>query len=349
MWAIRADHSARCASVPSSRGRAKRVWGRLQGWVIDQLTPTGGWTRADPALRALPVPYALLVVLGLAGLAASWRLPAARWWSFTLLALLAVQSVFFVVSRYRLALVPALALLAGLAAARLLALDRVSLRRQRWPMAAAVALLLVIPWGLGDIRRDWRALAAANEALRWAEVGVADRDEAALARAETLYRQAIDGRAGGPAPWLGLAMVLKERGDAAAAEQVLVEGAAATAQNLDLLKMVIRLQLEQKRRDDAFPRVLAALRDHPRDADLLHLAAVLNEQAGRRDPALAAARDFRLHHPRNAQAYVDLGILLARGGELAAAEAVFREGLLVAPGHADLTANLARVVEDRAR
>ena len=118
------------------------------------------------------MPYALLVVLGLAGLAASWRLPAARWWSFTLLALLAVQSVFFVVSRYRLALVPALALLAGLAAARLLALDRVSLRRQRWPVAAAVALLLVIPWGLGGIRRDWRALAAANEALRWADVGV---------------------------------------------------------------------------------------------------------------------------------------------------------------------------------
>jgi len=349
LWADAALASVREKPLRATGLWLKKVWLHLQGWEIDQLTTIGGWTRAAPALRALPVPYALLVVLGLAGLAASWRLPAARWWSFTLLALLAVQSVFFVVSRYRLALVPALALLAGLAAARLLALDRVSLRRQRWPVAAAVALLLVIPWGLGGIRRDWRALAAANEALRWAEVGVADRDEAALARAETLYRQAIDGRAGGPAPWLGLAMVLKERGDAAAAEQVLVEGAAATAQNLDLLKMVIRLQLEQKRRDDAFPRVLAALRDHPRDADLLHLAAVLNEQAGRREPALAAARDFRRHHPRNPQAYVDLGILLARGGELAAAEAVFREGLLVAPGHADLTANLARVVEDRAR
>ncbi|MBK7188935.1 MAG: hypothetical protein IPH86_09725 [bacterium] len=349
LWADAALASVRGKPLRAAGLWLKKVWLHLQGWEIDQLTTIGGWTRAAPALRALPVPYALLVVFGLAGLAASWRLPAARWWSFTLLALLAVQSVFFVVSRYRLALVPALALLAGLAAARLLALDRVSLRRQRWPMAAAVALLLVIPWGLGDIRRDWRALAAANEALRWAEVGVADRDEAALARAETLYRQAIDGRAGGPAPWLGLAMVLKERGDAAAAEQVLVEGAAATSQNLDLLKMVIRLQLEQKRRDDAFPRVLAALRDHPRDADLLHLAAVLNEQAGRREPALAAARDFRRHHPRNPQAYVDLGILLARGGELAAAEDVFREGLLVAPGHADLTANLARVVEDRAR
>ena len=318
----------------------------LQGWEIDQLTTIDGWTRAAPALRALVVPYALLVVLGLVGLIGARRFVPGRWWALTLVVLLAVQSVFFVVSRYRLALVPSLALLAGLAVARVLG-EGLPRGRQWWPWL--VAVLLVVPWGLGDIRRDWKALAAANEALRWAEVGAAEDDDTALARAESLYREAVAGKAGGPAPWLGLAMVLNERGDKAGAERILSEGCGSTTQNLDLHKQLIRLQLEQKRRDEAFARVLRVLPDHPRDADLLHLAAVLNEQAGRRDQALAAARELLRWHPRNPQAYVDLGVLLARGGALAKAEAIFRDGLLVEPGHPDLTVNLARVTEDLAQ
>lgn len=318
----------------------------LQAWEIDQLTTIDGWTRSAPALRCLVVPYALLSGLGLVGLAGVRRLPSARWWAATLLVLVAVQSVFFVVSRYRLALVPALALLAGLAVAGLLA-DGRPRGRQWWPWP--VAILLLIPWGLGQVRTDWRALAAANEALRWAEVGVADHDDAALARAEALYRQAVAGRAGGPAPWLGLAMVQRERGDGAAAETTLLEGIAATPQNLDLHKQLIRLQLAARRRDEAFPRVMQVLRDHPRDADLLHLAAVLNEQAGQREQALAAARELRRWHPGNPQAYVDLGILLARGGALAEAAVVFDEGLRVSPGHPELTANRAKVGQDLER
>ena len=107
--------------------------------------------------------------------------------------LLAVQSVFFVVSRYRLSLVPALALLAGLAAARLLAEGAIAGRRPRmWLLAAVPAALVAVPWGLGDIRRDWQSMAAANEALRWAETGRGERDDAALARAESLYRRALE-------------------------------------------------------------------------------------------------------------------------------------------------------------
>ena len=328
----------------------KKVWLHLQGWEIDQLTTLDGWTRSAPALRALPVPYALLSVAGLLGLAAAWGWRAGRWWAATFVVLLAVQSVFFVVSRYRLSLVPALALLAGLAAARLLAEGAIAGRRPRmWLLAAVPAALVAVPWGLGDIRRDWQSMAAANEALRWAETGRGERDDAALARAESLYRRALEGPVASPAPWLGLAMVLYERGDASGAEQVLLRGIDAVSQDLDLHKQVIRLQLDGKRRDEAFPRVSATLRDHPRDRDLLHWSAVLNEQAGRREQALAAAQAFRRHHPGDPQAYVDLGVLLARGGDLAGAAAVFDEGLRRAPGHADLTANLAKVREDLAR
>jgi Flp pilus assembly protein TadD len=346
LWADAAVATIREKPLRAAGLWLKKVRLHLQGWEIDQLTTINGWTHSVPALRALVVPYALLAGLGLVGLFAAWRYRPGRWWALTLVLLLAVQSVFFVVSRYRLALVPALALLAGLAVARLLS-EGLPRGRQWWPWL--VAVLLVVPWGLGGIRRDWQALAAANEALRWAELGAAEHDDAALARAETLYREAVAGKAGGPAPWLGLAMVLHERGDKAGAERILVEGSEATTQNLDIHKQLIRLQLEQKRRDEAFARVLRVLPDHPRDADLLHLAAVLNEQAGRRDQALAAARELRRWHPRNPQAYVDLGILLARGGALAEAAEVFREGLRVEPGHSDLTVNLAKVTEDLAR
>lgn len=328
----------------------RKLWLHLQGWEIDQLTTIDGWTRSAPALRALPVPYALLSVGGLLGLAAAWRWRAGRWWAATLLVLLAVQSVFFVVSRYRLSLVPALALLAGLAVARVLGEGALAGARPRaWLLAAVPAALLAVPWGLGDIRRDWRSMAAANEALRWAETGRSERNDASLARAEALYRRALEGPVAGPAPWLGLAMVLFERGDAAGAEQVLLRGIDAVTQDLDLHKQVIRLQLEARRRDEAFPRVLAALREHPRDRDLLHWAAVLSEQAGQREQALAAAQAFRRHHPADPQAYVDLGVLLARGGDLQGAAAVFSEGLRRAPGHADLAANLQKVREDLAR
>lgn len=349
LWA-----DAALASIREHPARAAGLWLKkvrlhLQGWEIDQLTTIDGWTNAAPSLRALVAPYALITALGLVGLAGAWRLPATRWWAVSLLALLAVQSVFFVVSRYRLALVPALALLAGLAVARLLAGERPRVRQWRAWAPWLAAVLLVVPWGLGGVRRDWKAMAAANEALRWAQVGAVEHNDASLARAEALYRQAVAGKAGGPAPWLGLAMVQYERGDAAGAEKTLVEGSGAVSQNLDLLKQVIRLQLEQKRRDEAYPRVLQALQAHPRDADLLHLSAVLSEQAGRREQALAAARDLRRWHPDNPQAYVDLGILLARAGSLAEAADVFREGLRVAPGHQDLTTNLAKVLEDLQR
>lgn len=349
LWLDAAAAAMRAEPLRAGGLWLRKLWLHLQGWEIDQLTTIDGWTRSAPALHALPVPYALLSAAGLAGLAAAWRPGAGRWWAATLLTLLAVQSVFFVVSRYRLALVPALALLAGLLLARALGEGLRAGRRPRsWVLAVVPALLVVVPWGLGDIRRDWRAMAAANEALRWAETGRAERDDTALARAEDLYRSAIEGRAAGPAPWLGLAMVLHERGDADGAEQVLLRGLDATTQDLDLHKQVIRLQLDRRRRDEAFPRVLANLREHPRDPDLLHWAAVLHEQAGQREQALAAAHAFRRFHPANPQAHVDLGVLLARGGDLEGAAAVFAEGLRIAPGHADLEANLAKVREDLA-
>ena len=147
--------------------------------------------------------YAVIVILGLTGLFAYMRLDTVRWLGLVLGTLIAGQSLFFVVSRYRLALVPGLALLSGACLASLLA------RRPRaWPVVA-VSVLLVLPWGLGQTRETWQSLALANEALRWGELAAAEDAPAARDHAIALYRQALAGPVVGPAPWLGwLALLL---------------------------------------------------------------------------------------------------------------------------------------------
>ncbi len=146
IWAGRAWESMRAAPLRTGRLWLKKIWLHLQAWEIDQLTPLAGWTATVPLLRLLAVPWALIVVLAAAGAADLVRRRVGGSWAVPLLAvalLLAAQSLFFVVSRYRLALVPALVLLAAVGASALL-------QRRRGALTAAVlALLLVLPWGLG--------------------------------------------------------------------------------------------------------------------------------------------------------------------------------------------------------
>ena len=152
---------------------ARKLWLHLQSWEIDQLLPLGGgtngngtdsgWTRGVPILGLLVVPYGLLVVLGLTGLVVTWRdWPAVRRLAVGLASLMAIQSVFFVVTRYRLVLVPILCL--G-AAAGVAALARPWPER-RWgalivPAAALVLTTLVVqPW-------DWRGSRPAGAIWAW--------------------------------------------------------------------------------------------------------------------------------------------------------------------------------------
>jgi hypothetical protein len=161
----------------------KKVWLHFQAWEIDQLTPLAAWAEAAPPLRLLCVPYGLFGALGLSGIAwVGWRERRLRPWTLALGVLVAGQSVFFVVSRYRQVIVPILALGAGLLIAR-----PVPWRRR---IAAAVGVLLVAvalrPWGLEDVRVRWRALGETNLALRYElraehapEHAAADRERAA--------------------------------------------------------------------------------------------------------------------------------------------------------------------------
>jgi hypothetical protein len=334
IWSREAWRTMRGNPVRTTGLWLRKVWLHLQGWEIDQLTPLSGWRKAAPVLAWLPVPFALLVALGLGGLAARWRDPRIKWWAAALTMLVTGQSLFFVVSRYRLALVPVLCLLAAIGAVEILRKNR------RAMIVSILAVLITVPWGLENTRTLWRAQALVNEASRWAEIGAAEDSAVACQTAEDLYREALVGKAAGPAPWLGLAALLIDRSEREEAARILTEGAAATSLNLEINKVLLALWLEDGRRNEALELTRTILADHPGDADTLHNRTVLLAEAGRSAEAMAGARDLIRVHPGDPRGYVDLGILLAREGRPQEARAVFEKGLAAVPGNPLLQRNL---------
>jgi len=314
----------------------KKIWLQWQGWEIDQLMPLAGWRVQVPVLAALVVPYALLVVLGVVGLSGG----VARrggWILIVALALLIVgQSFFFVVSRYRLVLVPLWAIASGVGAVKLYRQDR-----RLW-LVAGMAAVVTVPWGLNQVRGSWAALAEANEALRWVNVGRAEDSTLALQRAEVLYRRSLAAEPARPASWLGLAGALSAQGDPEAEAAVLREGLKVAAP-YPLQRALLAVALSQGNSSDALAVAQGILKHHPRDADALHNAAVILGRSGQRERALALAQRLRRSAPADPRGYIDTGVLLARNGHQSEARAAFRMGLRNCPDNADLLHNLAQL------
>jgi hypothetical protein len=319
----------------------KKVWLHFVDWEIPQVTPLEAWPRDGWLLRPLVLPYGLLAVVGLLGLlvTAWWREGVLRPWAIALLVLIAAQSLFFVVTRYRLVLVPMLCLLGSAGIARL-----VSCRRRRLAgivVGLAAAVLLTRPWGLATVQVHWQALGYCNEAVRWEWVG----DAESLPRAEALYRKALTTDPTQMVAYRNLARVLVRQDRFDAAEDVLGRGILRAARTEFIEKDLISLLLQQDRVAAALPRLSAFLRDHPEDPEVLHNYVVALTRTGRIEAALAGARRLVSSAPDSPQGYIDLGVLLARAGRLQEARDVLRAGLLRNPGQTDLRQNLERLSE----
>ena len=342
----------------SARQRPLRVLGlwlhklRLHfvGTEIPQISPHAAWTREAPILRLFCVPYWLLAAGGLAGAALALRRePRLRPWALGLLLIIAGQSLFFVVSRYRLVLVPGLALLTGAAAAVLL-----RSRGRALAVAGAVvvaAVMAVQPWGLGGQFARLEAAGDLNEAVRWSRLAdarqamnvAAAADTPERRRAEGLFRAALARDPAHPEAWRGLAGLLLRSGRDDEALACLREGMARADPAEDVRRDFAALAVRGGESADALPVLMQLLRDAPEDQELLHQAAVALAETGRAGEAEALARRLTAVAPDDPRGWLDLGVILARDRRYPQARAAFADGLNRHPDHALLRSQLARV------
>lgn len=173
----------------------------------------------SPTLRRLPALFGWLAPLALVGLAVAWRRDGAHAVMGAFLAVYTLSiALFFVAGRYRLAVVPLIAVYA--AGALVWAGER--LRRRAWRpllVAAAAAAALAALLGLnllGDNPR--RHLAETHfRAGRQAE------ESGLIAPALAHYRAAVAAWPAHAKAWLSLGIALSEQGDKAAAESAVRE------------------------------------------------------------------------------------------------------------------------------
>ena len=310
-------------------------------------------------LRALPVSWSLLMVSGLVGAVLAVRAGGdtrrrALWWIAAASSLVAAQSLFFVVSRYRLVLAPTAAVLAGLGAVALLTAHGSARRRLLVALAPATvaAVVLVTPWGLGDMERAWQGQEAWNLARRYLTVAGSGAGDAARMRADTLLAAATGAEPGRPGPWLRRAenLVAMDRADDAVS--VLGEGAMVARDPAPLERARVGVLRGAGRLDAAEAMAHAYLREHPDDADMLHDLAVMQGRRGRWAEAAATAGRLQDVAPDDHRGWLDLGVALARLGRDDDAAAAFQDGLARFPDDpaaAILTENLRRLEQRRRR
>lgn len=325
-------------------GWLRKLWLHGQALELSQVTPLGAWVQEAPLMRWLPVPWWLLVVAGVTGLGlavrgeAAWR--RAAWvLAASLVILVAVQSLFFVVSRYRLVLAPLLALLAGLGVLAW----RPGWRGLPWLVGA---VLLVIPWGMAETRQLWQGLEAQNLARRYLAVAAHDQDEQARLRADALLDQACLAAPRRWQPWYERSRNLAALGRHRDALQVLGEGTTMADSPRRLEQLRIGIVREMGRPDQAESLMASYLSDWPDDLDMLNDLMVLQGQRGRWSAAEKTSRRLLELAPGSERGWLGLAASQMRRGKADQARETLTDGLQAVSdpqGRALLEANLQRL------
>ncbi len=289
------------------------------------------YRRDAPVLRLPLLTFGLVVPLGLTGVALAWRRPG---WPRLLLLFAAVYAasviLFFVFSRYRLPMLPALFPFAGHAVAEGARRARVALANRRQAggvLRAAAAFLLLFAfvnlpvaapasyWSyrlaeqLG-LPRHLESTAAGHYNLGLSYAAQAEEagdPERLLRLAVEEFRAALREDPRYAKPYAELGKVLARLGENAAA--------------LEVYAMVVRLEP-----------------DRPRP---FHVMGILHRRLGDLPAAAAAFRRALELDPSRVDSATDLGEVLLAQGRRAEAAAAFRQALTAAPGHPPAVQGLA--------
>lgn len=196
------------------------VLGKKMVWLIqdDEIRESHSFhffARQAPLLRWLPG-FGLLFPLAVLGLWTAWtsardrKLPAVL--AVYLLVMAASCVLIVVASRYRIPLVPVLALFAGAAVLALWDL----LREKRYRDLAPFAAVLVVAWLAGHL---WNHAPSRDFTEEWVMTGQSLENEGRIDEAETAYREALSGNPRSALALNGLGKIRVRRGDTAGAEE----------------------------------------------------------------------------------------------------------------------------------
>jgi Flp pilus assembly protein TadD/4-amino-4-deoxy-L-arabinose transferase-like glycosyltransferase len=306
-WARKAMAFARSAPLRTLALAGKKLllaWNRGE---VPQIESMESFSRAAGPL-GLPLvgTFGFLAILGLAGVAWAVRGGPAERWLVGYVALVSLAlAPFFVTDRYRHHLVPALALLAGIALARIIRTARVRTGPGRvgWLLPIGLAAAIVCaPIGARHAQvGDW--VFVVDHAMRLLERGAYAEAAEAFGRAETAL--------GAPRT---------------------EELSISERTNLAAFYFRYGIALEALGRgEDAIARWERAVLLNPRDAESLSRLTLAYERAARAADAANARRMLGAVTGGRGHLLVNDGWAAAERGDLAAAERLFLEALQAVP------------------
>jgi len=197
--------------------------------------------------------------------------------------------------RYRLPLIPALAVFAGLALVRLWA----AWKERRWREAGLLAAVTLVGWGAAHARTH---PPSHNFAEEWTLSGMSLEHQDDLAGALDLYQRALAADRGSVTAWEGIGRLRIKQGDFAGAEEAL-----RTALRLDPQAQLAHYELavvllRTLRSDEAVRELRASLALSPEDLPTLHTLGDALFLRGDLDGAEAVFTRLARTHPGYAPA-----------------------------------------------
>jgi Flp pilus assembly protein TadD/4-amino-4-deoxy-L-arabinose transferase-like glycosyltransferase len=290
-----------------------------------------------PALYAGFIPYGLLLALGLMGLFFTRRPdPAFTLFYFFLAGYVLSVILFFVTSRYRVPIVPALI---PFGAFMVLNGHRIIRKLTRSGQISAAAIFLLLLFALFQPYTDPRDYSIPHYKLG-IEYERAGQGDQALRH----YQQALMFRPADPRFHLAFGRTYEQRGDldraiasyrqALALDPGSLEGHAGLAGALALKGEV----------PEALREYGEALRINPEAAEVHNNAGLLLARQGRLPEAIAAYQEALRLNPNLAEAYNNLGVVYWQKGSLFEARKAFQEALNRDPRHPAARTNLDRLL-----
>ncbi|GEM_PF-2866443 len=235
---------------------------------------------------------------------------------------------FFICSRFRMGMLPALIPLAALS---------LSSGKRLWsfaPLAAALPVLLLSNSGFLQSRFE-------NPAQEYAKLGAAQLAAGdARASAQSLQKAVELDRSSAEYPYL-LGHSYMKTGDRTKALFYFKQSLAKGANNFMMLRNLGGALMQLGDTGDAAVALEKAAELRPENPDIWLAVGKAFEKAGRDEKAVGSYLRSTTVSPRNAGAYINLGFIYKNRGEIEKAIGVWRKGSAFVPGSFALHFNLA--------